>query len=172
MSTKALVAVGDLDRDFEGRYVHFDGYPSAAGATILREARRQGPAWIANLTRHDWSAIPNWNDDPDNPGRCYCCTYTDHVCDLRYEDHCGLPHAACDCEPRRERITDPWDRQLCDLESYQEFRYAYLIGEDATLRIYDSFDKQVGAWKQIAAIDIRSDDVPDWSALDQIEHVR
>ena len=55
MGTRSIVAVPTGETSWKGRYVHWDGYPSGVGASLVEIIKRDGiEATVKTLTEDHW----------------------------------------------------------------------------------------------------------------------
>lgn len=172
MSTRGVVARQTGGRcEFRGSYLHYDNYPSGAGATLWHLINKYGAKAVAEflIDQHPagWSTI---NDaDTEQPSvesamsKCECFCHSRHE---KYDETSFLTHEtaqACGCE------------------------YAYILnGEDDSLIILSSYcdpdgqfvgQKMIGAfgmgdvkatWRYVTTLYPTDDKEPDWKQLNEL----
>lgn len=171
MSTRCFIGIGNVDH-WEGRYVHYDGYPTGVGATVWEGLQLYGPAYIADAMRHDWSSAPGmW----EGGGVCYCCNYTDHSREcfergtqFRYESlppTIKTPDCGDDCIERHEPLS-PILLSSDSPDEHRWTRWGYVVSEDKKMHVL-VLHWSNGKFVALGSFPIDGE-MPDWQKLQDI----
>lgn len=170
MSTRSVIArpVGD---EWEGRYHHFDGYPTGVGKTLWDLVQARGLEWTRRtlLDEHtgwstingvDWSLAPGFSE---SGGRCAHprCTRPRWEHDKVKHEYRARP--ACYCHG--DRSEEGWTIRPAD---DTDTEWCYVLGNNG-MTVYER-DYQRGAtpeqWVLVGSYEWHGAE-PDWETLDK-----
>ena len=155
MSTRSVIAQWtDKDKgEWAGQYHHWDGYPTALGATLYHECRRQDMTkFLDTLLQHSWATI-NGADWRLKPGpQCHC--HGDRH-EKRWEPLTQATASDSGCE--WAYVLDPERRTMTVLEcSHDGWHMVGMFGQGAPGR--DVF------WVERGVVFVDNPE-PDWEAM-------
>jgi hypothetical protein len=181
MSTRGVIAFGPNILEWEGRYHHFDSYPTALGKTLYDayhnvfartiETMKQylfteHPAGWSSINHADFSKNPGYDEGRNRPN--FMCMSIEEFKRLNnlYENEHNQPHCYCHGDSHEEEtLITPDDSKDCFLE------WLYVITSQHTMEICSKKFNDDGSyeWEFITSVALSGEE-PDWNKIERIDN--
>jgi hypothetical protein len=171
MSTNGIIARSTGEGTFQGRYHHWDSYPSGLGTALIdlyrghfkRDLTRmldvlldEHPAGWSTIVHKDFTLKPGYTNVAQRPEQMSIAEFQNQPLQRR-------PHCYCHGHRHEEGF-------LCDEKSDCGASWAYVFDEDEkVLHILDRQKHEVSGeyhWQEVARIELDSEDEINWTAIE------
>jgi hypothetical protein len=174
MGTRSCVArvrqTGSEQMGFEGRYIHWDGYPHGVGRTLFEECRRLGTDRVLRLLidehRNGWSCIAGCQLDLE-PVNMRTRKHTDPETDAPqyYPDGDGSDAPVTETDDCGMEYAYVFEK----IETGQYIMHILMAAMPDGSRAIGMFGMSPmdwrGKWKHIGRVELDSDTEIDWSSF-------